>query len=83
MKGIVAETNPGRGMVAVKTEDAYSIFEVLGDDVPEVGTEVVWASVNPLGDEEILLGPERRSMSVYFQNHHVHQSQLRSQLLFD
>ena len=81
MKATVHQINPRRGMVAALTENGdFSIFELLGDDVA-VGDTVSWTGSTPLGSERITNHTQSRQFSVYFQNHHVSQRQLRQQLL--
>lgn len=81
MKATVRHINPIRGMVAALTEDGdFSIFELLGDDV-SVGDAVSWSGSTPLGGETITNHTQSRQFGVFFQNHHVTQSQLRQQLL--
>ena len=82
MKGQVVEINQMRGMAAILTEDGdYSILEMLGDEV-ESGDSISWQGSYPLGSETITNHTQGRTMSVYFQNHSVHKSQLRQQLLY-
>ena len=81
MRGIVHHINQQRGMVAVLTEHGYSIFEVVGGDNVEVGDSVSWQDDTALGSEVLSNHTQGERYEVYFQNHHVHQSQLRQQLL--
>lgn len=82
MTGVVAQMNIGAGMVAVMTEGyGYSIFELLGGDPVEVGDHVSWGDDTALGDELLTNHTQRERYEVYFQNHHVPESQLRQQLL--
>lgn len=82
MIGRVAGVNAARGMVAVLTERGdYSIFEMLGDDPPEVGDEIRWDDDTPLGGETIHNITQHIEYDVFFQNHHVSKSSLRVQLL--
>lgn len=81
MKGIVHYINQQRGMVAVLTEQGYSIFEIIGSDNIEVGDSVSWRDDTVLGGETLTNHTQGERYEVYFQNHHVHQSQLRQQLL--
>jgi hypothetical protein len=48
VNGTVAVVNAASGMVAVLTEDGYSIIEMLGDDPPDVGDEIRWKGSTPL-----------------------------------
>ena len=71
---------PQRGMVSVETEDGYSILELLGDDV-EIGDRLSWSGSTPLAGERIRNTTQGVNIDVFFENHHVPQAQLRSQLL--
>ena len=83
MKGTIREINQIRGMVAVLTEEGnFSIFELLGGDIVEVGDEVQWKNDTGLGSEILTNLSRSESYEVYFQNHHVQKSQLRQQLLY-
>lgn len=81
MKGVIQYINQQRGMVAVLTEDGYSIFEIIGGYEVEVGDSVSWRDDTALGGEMLTNHTQGERYEVYFQNHHVHQSQLRQQLL--
>ena len=82
MRGAIHGLNPGRGMVAIKTENGdFSVFENLNDSEFEVGDEVSWPNDTGLGDEPLTNHTQAYRTSVYFQNHHVHANQLRQQLL--
>jgi hypothetical protein len=78
--GTITHVNPVRGMVAVKTEAGYSIFELLGDEPPAIGDEVRWKDDTALGGEMLENVTQGIRFEVYFQNHHVHPSHLRAQL---
>lgn len=81
MKGSVEQINPQKSMVAVRTEDDdFSIIELLRDEV-EIGDELEWSGHYPLGGHTINNLIQRRKMSVFVQNHCLHQSPLRQQLL--
>lgn len=81
MKGIVHYINQQRGIVAVITEQGYSIFEIISGDNVEVGDSVSWRDDTALGGEILTNHTQGDRYEVYFQNHHVHQSQLGQQLL--
>lgn len=84
MTGSVVAVNPRRGMVAVLTEDGdYSIIEMLGDGLPDIGDPISWRGSTPLGGEIVRNLTQGQSYDVYFQNHHVLKSQLRQQLLLE
>lgn len=83
MRGMVRYINPHRGMVAVQTADGdFSVFESLGGDF-DIGDEVSWNAYNPLGGDEVTNHTQQTSISVFFENHNVPPSQLRSALLID
>lgn len=81
MRGRVEDVNTIRGMVAIATEEGYSIMEMLGDDPPDLGDEISWPGSTPLGGETVHNLTQQVSYEVYFQNHHIPRSQVRSQLL--
>lgn len=81
MIGRVFAVNRARGMVALATEDGYTIIEMLGDDPPDIGDEMCWAEDLPLGDEWVRNLTERSRLEVYFQDHHVSRGNLRRALL--
>lgn len=82
MTGTITAMNPGRGMVAVKTDGGYSIFELTGGDEFEIGDKVSWQDDTALGSEYIMNHTRREQVEVFFQNHYVPPDQLRAQLLF-
>lgn len=83
MKGTVKHINATRGMVAVLTEEGeYSVFELLGTDIVELGDLVSWPHAMALGSEWITNYTQGKQHEVYFQNHSVHSSQLSRQLLY-
>lgn len=83
MKGVIKHINASRGMVAVLTEDGnYSIFELLGSDSLEIGDVVSWKNDTDLDGEKIINHTKNKRFEVYFQNHNVHQNQVRQQLLY-
>jgi len=79
--GTVAETNPGRGMVGIKTEDGFTIIELLGECDLDVGDKVAWSSGYDLGSETYENLTKRTRSRVYVQNHSVSAGGLRVQLL--
>lgn len=81
MKGTVTEINSARGMVAVSTEEGFSIFELSGDEV-QVGDVVSWSATRPFGSETITNHTQGNRVEVYFQNHWVTPEQLRAQLRY-
>ena len=80
MKGSVAHINPQRSMAAVLTTTGFSILELIGDDVA-IGDQLEWDG-HPGGRATVANLTRGRRFDVYFQNHGVHQSQLRQQLLY-
>ena len=82
MKGSVRYINQQRGMVAVLTsEGSYSVFELLGGGSVGIGDSVSWRYDTALGSEQLTNHTQGERYEVYFQNHRVHSSQLRQQLL--
>lgn len=82
LKGTVRYINHQRGMVAALTEEgSYSVFELLGGDAIEIGDSLSWQNDTSLGSETINNHTQSERYEVYFQNHHILESQLRRQLL--
>ena len=81
MVGIVKEINIKKDMCAIQTDDGYTIIETFGDDIDE-GDTIKWVSNEPLGHEKIKNITKNEIYEVYFQNHHVNESNLRKQLLY-
>lgn len=81
MKGTVTEINQSRGMAAVFTEENFSIIELLNEGI-EVGDELSWIAIHPLGSEIISNLTKGERVEVYFQNHWVPKTQLPQQLLY-
>lgn len=83
MKGTIKYINSQRGMVAVFTENGdFSVFELLGGDSVEAGDIVSWKNDTALGGELLTNHTQGERFEVYFQNHYVHATQLRQQLLY-
>ena len=80
MTGVVRYMNLKRGMVAVATEDGFTVLELLGEEV-EVGDELAWRGLRPLGGETIRNVSRGRSLEVLFQGHRVAAVALRTALL--
>ena len=70
-------------MVAVETEDGYSIFELRGGDAPEFGDKIRWSGDMPLGGEVVQNLTQRCAYDVFFENHYTSRAQLRRQLLLE
>lgn len=69
-------------MVAVATEDdGYTIIELLSHFELEVGDKLSWKNGYGLGSEVYRNLSKGTQEEVYVQNHGVHQSLLRQQLL--
>lgn len=81
MKGIIAESNPARGLVAIQTPGGYSIFENQSGSSFEMGDQVQWSNETSMGDTTLRNLSQEFSTEVYFQNHYVSHEQLRQQLL--
>lgn len=80
--GSVVAINESKAMVAVSTDQGYSILEVQ-HEAPEIGDELSWLDENPLGFDMCRNETNDRSLEVFFQNHEVHQSALVQQLLIE
>jgi len=81
--GTVAAMNPGRGMVAIETEDdGFTIIELLSGWDLEIGDAVVWTNGYGLGSEVYENRTKQSRSEVYVQNHAVNRAILRQQLLF-
>ena len=70
MRGIITEINTRRGMASVKTDNGFSIFELLSQENINVGDELEW-STDTLGDCKVKNITQDESIAVYFQNHSV------------
>lgn len=79
MQGVVERINQQRGMVAVLTEQGYSIFEVFELDM-KIGDMVSWPGDTPTGSEIVINHTQGKRCEVIFRNHHVNPSQIRQQL---
>ena len=75
MTGIVKMTNPKRSMVAVWTDEGYTIIELLGDDV-EIGDRLTWPGSAPLGGQTVWNATQGVKMDVFMQDHHVSSANL-------
>lgn len=82
MKAIITHINQRRGMAAAKTNDGtYSIIEFSGNDEIEIGDQIEWSDDTELGEVSLNNYTQNTRIQVYFLNHQVHQSMLKSQLL--
>ncbi|MEQ9587957.1 MAG: hypothetical protein RJS97_08385 [Parvibaculaceae bacterium] len=82
MNGLVVDINHHRGMVAIRTPQGFSIFELMGEDPVELGDEIAWKDDTALGGNMIHNRTQYESYEVYFQNHHVSRATLRRQMLY-
>jgi hypothetical protein len=81
MSGTVTQVNPGRAMVAVRTDNAdYSVFEVIGGEEFEIGDNVSWREDTPLGGHQVVNRRTGERADVYFQNHYMSAQQVLQQL---
>ena len=79
--GTVAETNPERSMVGIKTEDGFTIIELLVEWDLDIGDRVAWSSGYGLGSETYENLTKRTRGRVCVQNHSVSAGGLRVKLL--
>jgi hypothetical protein len=80
--GTVAAMNAARGMVAIATEDdSFTIIELLSDWELHIGDAISWENGYGMGSEVYENLTRQTRSEVYVQNHAVHQSTLRQQLL--
>jgi hypothetical protein len=70
MRGIITEINAQRGMVSVKTDNGFSIFELLSHENINVGDKLEW-NTDALGDCQVKNITQDETIEVYFQNHSV------------
>ena len=81
-RGVVAATNPRRGMVAIATEDGgFTIIELTSEWELDVGDEITWANGYGLGHEVYENLTQQTKEEVFVQNHDVSRSNLQAQLL--
>ena len=69
-RGVVEAVNRTLGMIAVLTDEGYTIIELLGYEA-EVHDEVSWSDHLPLGGGSATNRTKGEVMDVYFQDHHV------------
>ena len=82
--GTVVATNPGRGMVAIATEDnGVTIIELLSEWEIEVGDVIRWPDDTALGAEMYENLTKGTRAQVYVQNHEVAPAYVRRQLLLE
>jgi len=81
MTGTVTEINQVRGMVAVATEEDFTIIELTEEGIEE-GDQLSWSESHPQGSGTVKNLTQGRTVNVYFQNHWVSREQLRQQLLY-
>lgn len=80
MRGVVQAINRARGRVGCKTEDGFSIFDMMGDDPPNLHDVIEWSDLTPLGGETVRNVTQGCTYDVFFENHHVSASSLRRQM---
>ncbi|KAF0813552.1 hypothetical protein IGB42_01903 [Andreprevotia sp. IGB-42] len=81
MQGTISHINPQSNLIAVLTDEReYSIFELVNGDEIETGDEVSWNGDAPMGSEIVTNHTQSALIEVYFCDHHLQASQLRSQL---
>lgn len=81
--GVVHAINRQRGMVALDTDDGYTIIELLSDDNIDIGDVMWWKNDTGLGGETYHNLTKGVQMNIYAQNHWVHETLLRKQLLLE
>lgn len=80
MVGTVYLINSVLGIVAIATEQDFTVIELLNDDIIEVGDVMEWTKATGLGRQVYNNKTKRKQMTVFAQNHWVSKQQLRSQL---
>lgn len=80
-RGVVEAVNRTLGMIAVLTDDGYTIIELLGYEA-EVHDEVSWSDHLPLGGDSASNRTKGEVMDVYFQDHHVSLAKLLDRRYF-
>ena len=81
MRGVVTHINQQRGMVAVSTDDGFSIVEIIEGGHFELQDEVSWNEHKPLGIANITNRTRGASFRVFFQDHDVSRERLAHALL--
>lgn len=82
MNGAVHAINPQRGMVAIEAGGhGFTIIELMSGESIELGDQIEWSSGYGMGGQTYRNLTKGCSFRVYVQNHGVHKSQLRQQLL--
>ena len=81
--GKVYSVNLQRGRVAVKTEDGFTILEVVNEGDFRVGDTVQWTNGTDLGSQIYRNITKGTQVEVTVQNHWVAPEHLRHQLLLD
>ncbi len=79
--GTVAEINSNRGMVAIATDESFTIIELLSEFELEIGDSISWSNGFGLGHEIYENLTKNISKEVYVQNHSVNKANLHKQLL--
>ena len=79
--GTVAAINSNRGMVAIATDESFTIIELLSEFELEIGDSISWSNGFGLGHEIYENLTKNISKEVYVQNHSVNKANLHKQLL--
>lgn len=80
--GIVEDININSGMVGIKTNEGYTIIELIEYGEIEIGDKISWNNETGLGSEIYKNISKNTTSEVYVQNHHVSNNNLRRQLLY-
>ncbi len=80
MKGIVRALNPSMGRVGCQTSDGFSMFDMMGDDPPDLGDEIEWSDLTPLGGERVRNVTQGCTYDVFFEDHHMSWATLKQQM---
>lgn len=80
--GTVAAINSNRGMVAIATDESFTIIELLSEFELEIGDSISWSNGFGLGHSIYENLTKNISQEVYVQNHSVNKASLNKQLLF-
>ena len=68
MKGVVRNINSERGVLAIETDEGYSLCELLSDNMALIG-DVVECECHPLGTARVVNHSTGQTLRVYFQDH--------------
>ena len=79
--GTVAGINPNRGMVAIATDEGFTIVEIASGWAINVGDEMAWEDGYHIGPTIFENLSKSSREGVFVKNHHVGESELDAQLL--